>query len=124
VSSGKEKRKYPRKETHIPVRYRYLGDPVNAFKAGTITRNIGEGGVRFNASEFVSRASRLMLEMDVPMLTRPVKAISKVAWIRKSPSGETYDIGNQFLEISRENKKDIARYVDSLSMYNDGDEEA
>jgi len=123
VEGGTDKRKYPRADTHIPVRYRKLGDPEDAFKAGTITKNISQGGVRFKAEEFVSRASRLVLEMDVPMLPKPVRAISKVAWIKKAPSGKEYEIGNQFLEISKSDKKDISAFVDSLAMYNSRDDE-
>ncbi len=66
-------------------------------------------------------ACRLILELDIPMLTKPVKAISKVAWIRKSDAGDEYEVGNQFLEMSKQDKELVSEYVDSLDMYNDSE---
>ena len=64
-------------------------------------------------------ACRLILELDIPMVTKPIKAISKVAWIKKSNSGKDYEVGNQFLEISKKDKELISEYVNSLSLYNE-----
>ena len=114
-----ENRRFPRVTTHIPVKYRKLRDPEGTVKAGTITRNLSEGGVRFKTSEFISMACRLILELDMPMFTKPVKAISKVAWIRKEASGDDFEVGNQFLEISKQDKELVSEYVNSLLLYND-----
>jgi len=100
----------------IPIKYHKVGDyGPKALNANTISRNLSEGGVRFRTAEFVSRACRLIVEIEVPMFPKPVKAISKVAWIRKVDSGDNYEIGNQFLEISDEDKKRISEYVNSLT---------
>jgi len=115
-----EKRRFPRIETRIPVKYRKLGD-AGVQGTGTLTRNISEGGLRFRTREFISMACRLIVELDIPMIPKPVKAISRVAWIRKAPSGEDYEIGNQFLEISKQDKEVVSQYMDSLSVYNDGE---
>jgi hypothetical protein len=114
-----DKRRYQRIATHIPVKYRKLRDAEGQMSQGTITKNLSEGGVRFKSAEFISRACRLVLELDMPMFTKPVKAISKVAWIKKSPTTDDFDIGNQFLEISREDRSLVAEYVKGLSLYND-----
>ena len=114
-----EKRKFPRVKTYIPVKYRKLGDSAGTSRAGVITKNLSEGGVRFRASEFISMACRLVLEMDMPMFNKPVKAISKVAWIRKTPSGDNYEIGNQFLEMSKKDKELVSEYINSLVLYNE-----
>ncbi|RKY41167.1 MAG: hypothetical protein DRP85_07020 [Candidatus Makaraimicrobium thalassicum] len=114
-----EKRKFPRVRTHIPVKYRTLGSSEKMMRASTITRNLSEGGVRFNTGEFISRACRLVLELDIPMFTKPVKAISKVAWIRKTGAGDDYEVGNQFLEISRKDKELVSEYLKGLILYNE-----
>ncbi|MBD3426870.1 MAG: hypothetical protein GF409_06525 [Candidatus Omnitrophica bacterium] len=121
VDNFAEKRKYPRVSTHIPVRYRKLGEPEGQMRTNTITKNISEGGIRFGAPEFISRACRLVLELDIPMINKPVKAISKVAWIRKDGERADYEVGNQFLEISRKDKELVSEYVSSLNLYNDND---
>ncbi|MFH1837117.1 MAG: PilZ domain-containing protein [Candidatus Omnitrophota bacterium] len=122
MQNDHEHRRYKRVTTHIPVKYRKLTDAIEVEKTGTISRNLSEGGVYFKADEFISMACRLILEMDMPMFTKPVKAISKVAWIKKSRSGEDYEIGNQFLEISKQDRALVSEYVDSLSLYNNGEE--
>lgn len=113
-----EKRKYPRVSANIPVKYRKLGGAAGALGTGTIIKNLSEGGVRFKTNEFISMACRLVLEMDVPPLTSPVKAISKVAWIRKAPAGSDFEIGNQFLEMSRSDKKIVSDYINNLTSTN------
>ena len=109
-----EKRKFPRADTHIPLKYKQLRASGGVSGTGTVTKNLSEGGVRFRASEFVAMACRLILELDVPQFDKPIKAISKVAWIRKVASGDEYEIGNQFLEISKEDKKYVAEYIEQL----------
>ena len=119
MENSDEKRKFPRVVTHIPIKYRKLGDSDDSARSGTITKNLSEGGVRFRSAEFVSRACRLVVELDMPMFTEPVKAISKVAWIRKTESGNDFEVGNQFLEISKKDKALVSEYVNSLNLYND-----
>ena len=114
-----EKRRSPRVATHIPVKYRKLSDSEGVSRASVVTKNLSEGGVRFRAPEFISMACRLLVELDMPMFTKPIKAISKVAWIRKASSEDDYEIGNQFLEISKSDKELISEYVDSLNHYNE-----
>jgi Tfp pilus assembly protein PilZ len=124
VNESSEKRKYDRVKTHIPVRIRKLKDGSTAEGSSSITKNLSMGGIRFRTTEFISMACRLILELDIPMFTKPVKAISKVAWIRKTPSGSDYEIGNQFLEMSKEDKELVSEYVSSLGMYNEPSSEA
>ncbi|MFH1878738.1 MAG: PilZ domain-containing protein [Candidatus Omnitrophota bacterium] len=121
MGENTDNRKYPRVDTCIPVRYRKLGDPKEKLSEGTISKNLSEGGVRFKTAEFISRACRLILEVDIPMISKPVRAIAKVAWIRKMPSEKDFEIGNQFLEITRNDKELVAEYVDSLKLYNGND---
>ena len=116
-----ERRKQARIEAHVPVRYHKLRDGAGDKEASSITRNISKNGLRFRTTEFVSMACRLIVELDIPMIPKPVKAISRVAWIRKAPSGDDYEIGNQFLEMSKQDKEVVSQYMDSLSVYNDGE---
>ena len=121
MNEATEKRKFTRVKTHIPVKYRKLREGAGSVGFGSLSRDLSQGGVQFRAEEFISMACRLIVEVDIPMLTRPVKAISKVAWIRKTDSGDDYEIGNQFLEISKKDRELISEYVESLEMYNSPD---
>jgi c-di-GMP-binding flagellar brake protein YcgR len=111
-----ERRRFQRTESSLPVKYRNL--KMAAAPAGSTTNDIGGGGIRFKTNEFISLACRLVLEITIPTVQRPIKAISKVAWIKKSPNNEQYELGNQFLEISKEDRAAITDYVSRLSSSN------
>ena len=111
--SVEEKRRFARVESHLPLNYKNL-KKLKADASSVLTNDIGEGGVRFKSSEFISMACRLLLEINLPTMAEPVKAISKVAWIRKGPDGREYEIGNQFLEISKEDRSRIIDFVNKL----------
>ena len=107
-----EKRRYPRVESNLPIQYKNLRKS-SELPAGSLTSNISTGGVRFKSSEFISLACRLIVQITLPTSPRPIKAISKVAWIRKLPSNDQYELGNQFLEMSSEDKTNIANFINS-----------
>ena len=106
-----ERRRSQRIEFSLPLQYRNLRT-VGGSSNGSLTRDICAGGVRFKSSEFISLACRLVLEITLPTAAKPIKAISKVAWIRKVPSTDEYELGNQFLEITKEDKAHILDFVD------------
>jgi hypothetical protein len=111
-----EKRKSPRVKTSIPIRYRVQRDGTEAVGAGSVTCDVSTGGLRFMANEFFSTACRLILELDIPTMEKPIKAVSKVAWIEKAKPGADYEyeVGNQFMEINAKDKELIAKYVRSI----------
>lgn len=108
-----EKRRYPRVESSLPVQYRNLKNTIS-LPTGSLSTNISEGGVRFKSNEFISLACRLVLEITLPTASRPVKAISKVAWIRKLPSGEAYELGNQFIDMTKEDKEHVLVFINNI----------
>lgn len=111
-TKGPEKRRYPRVETHLPVRYRKLDEPWSAMKTGTITRNLSKGGLKFRAKEFISRSCRMLMEVEVSS-PRPVKAISRVSWIKKCPHSEDFDVGSHFLEMTGADRKTLFFFMDA-----------
>lgn len=109
-----EKRRFPRAESVIPVQYRNLRGIENS-TAGSLTRNISEGGICFKTTEFISLACRLVVELELPAVSKPIKAISKVAWIRKLSPADQYEVGNQFLEMSKEDKAHITNFISEVA---------
>lgn len=105
-----DRRRYPRIVTSLPLQYRNLRKS-SEIPAGSVIRNISEGGIAFKSSEFISLACRLVVEISLPASEKPVKAISKVAWIKKLPVGDQYELGNQFLDMTKEDKDAIAGFV-------------
>ena len=105
-----ERRRAPRVKFNLPIQYknlRKIGEPP----VDSSTKDICEGGIAFKTSEFISLACRLVVEIKLPTTDKPIKAISKVAWIRKSSPGNQYELGNQFLEITKEDKAHILDFV-------------
>ena len=105
-----DKRRYKRVDANVPVQYKNLRIPTD-LPIGSIARNLSEGGVCFQTGKFISLACRLIVEISIPTSLKPIKAISKVAWIRKIPSTDQYELGNQFLEITKEDKVNILNFV-------------
>jgi c-di-GMP-binding flagellar brake protein YcgR len=109
------KRRFTRVDSNVPVLYKNLRMSAE-LPAGSVARNLSEGGVCFQTSKFISLACRLVVEISIPTSLKPIKAISKVAWIKRMPSSDLYELGNQFLEISKEDKTNILSFVNqSLS---------
>lgn len=105
-----ERRKYKRINSIIPLQYKKLRQ-LSGGSVGVVARDVGEGGVRFLANEFLPLASRLVVEVFLPARAKPIKAIAKVAWIKKIPSADQYEVGNQFLEVGKEDKNNLSDYM-------------
>lgn len=110
MSQKSEQRKHQRIRSRFPLKYKDMKEAGREFR-GTISKNISEGGVRFRSDRFISLACRLVVELNLPELTKPVRAVSKITWIKKLPAGDDYEVGNQFLEISKEDKGFIRNFV-------------
>jgi c-di-GMP-binding flagellar brake protein YcgR len=65
------------------------------------------------SKKFISLACRLVVEISLPTLTKPIKAISKIAWIKKVPVTDEYLLGNQFLEMTKEDKAHVINFVNN-----------
>lgn len=104
----KEKRKSPRVKTKIPVRFKEIRDGAEIVGVGSLTCDLSAGGLRFTTNKEISTPCRLILELDMPSQTKPIKAVSKVAWVQKAKAGEDYEVGNQFMEITEKDRELIA----------------
>jgi len=109
-----EKRISPRFKIDTPVEYRMLRGAREAVQ-GSVLSDISAGGVRFITNEFLALTARMVLDITLPVPERPIFAVSKIAWIKKLPMGDRYEIGNQFLEISRDDKARLSSYLNRAS---------
>jgi c-di-GMP-binding flagellar brake protein YcgR len=109
-NSVEDKRRYKRVGVSLPLEYKDLRKSSDLPK-GSLLKNISEGGVSFSSKEFMSLACRLILTINLPNSSKPVKAISKVAWIRRMPISDQYELGNQFLEITKEDREQVVDFV-------------
>jgi len=110
IEGTPERRRFARVGSAVPLQYKKLKQ-LSEGTIGAITQDVSEGGVKFLANEFLPLASRLVVELFLPAQPRPIKAISKVAWIKKATSSDQYIIGNQFLDVGRDDKGQLNDYV-------------
>lgn len=110
---SKEKRQYPRVKTRIPLLYRKRSDEAGAVGFGLLTNDVCAGGLQFRIKEFISKACRLILEIDLPVQTKPIQVSSKAAWINDVNTSVDYEIGNEFMEITKKDQAIISKYVNS-----------
>lgn len=108
-----DKRRFKRIDANLPVNYRNLRK-IGESPTGSSAKNISEGGVCFKSSEFISLACRMVVEITIPNSEKPVKAITKVAWIKRIPNTEHYELGNQFLDMTKEDKAHISNFIKQI----------
>lgn len=113
INNRSDRRKFERVNSTVPMQYKKLKETSEG-TIGALTQDVGEGGTKFIANEFLPLATRLVVELFLPAQPKPIKAISKVAWVRKAASGNQYEIGNQFLDIARDDKGQLAEYIKRL----------
>jgi len=106
----KERRKCARIDARLPLQFKDIQRPIETY-AGSLTKDISESGVRFLSNDFLSIFTRLLLEVSVPSFSRPIKAISKVAWIRKVSRSNQYSVGLQFMDMTEEDKKHLLSFI-------------
>lgn len=117
IEIGNERRKFARFDNKLPVQYKNVKELAESFIGG-LTKDISEGGIRFIGNDFLSLANRLLLNIVLPAPFNQIKVISKVAWIRKIPMGDQYEIGNQFLTMSSKDKKELKGYLEKTEKPN------
>jgi len=98
----------------IPLQYNELHGNTYLTK-GTLTKDLSSGGVQFTSDRFIGLACHLMLEMQLPSMSKSIKAISKPAWIRKTRCGTNYEIGSQFLALTSEDASLLSDFIKTSS---------
>jgi len=106
----KERRSFPRVNARLPLQFKDIQRPIETY-SGTLTRDVSEGGARILSSEFLSIFTRLLVEVSVPQFSRPIKAISKVAWIQKIARSNQYSVGIQFMDMTEEDKRHLSSFI-------------
>ncbi len=87
-----EKRRYERIPFRQPVQFQSK-DP--AFRGGSLSCDLGEGGVRVDMFDFVPLDTELTLEIRLA-IEKIVGYVGRVVWIRKFPFADRYQAGLEF----------------------------
>ena len=109
-----ERRRHVRENVTLPLTISKLKGSAVSFIGSSRSRDLSEGGICVKCPEFMPRAKRMLLEIEIPVSDGSVKAIAKVAWISKGSIDEGFTLGAQFLEIKKEDAERIHSFVDTL----------
>ena len=110
MSTSQEKRKHPRFNFSMPMRYKRIGKDVRDFK-GSLIKNLSKGGAQVNTFEFLPLNVKLAVEIPLLSGVQPVKGVCRVAWVRKAAFSEQYDAGVEFVDFDQENTEQIAKFI-------------
>ena len=103
---GEEKRRFRRIDLHAPVRYQVRGavDFDN-----TVSDDISEGGLAFNAFKFIPPSTPIMLEID--LLSRMLRPIGRVSWCQPLPHSNRNRLGVEFVEFNPSERNFLSDYI-------------
>ena len=118
-----EKREFVRIQTDIPIRYKFLSKTVeledDQVYEGITTNLSGSGLLLLGKLPSVTWIPALLMEdiiiglnLLLPALDRPIKALGRVAWIEAFQKGsDRCALGIRFKEIAKEHQDEILKYL-------------
>jgi len=107
-----EKKRYKRIPDDLPISYQVLPE---AKTSNLLTRDISQGGIRFLIHDFVSKDSMMEIKINFKKIHYALVAMVQVCWVRKDPSGDRYEIGVEFVNLSKEAANHLIAYIDSVT---------
>jgi len=126
VKKGKltssEKRRYVRLQpkeaisVHFKIVTQAEGEKVTSHQAKT--KNVSGGGMFLEIPLLQSKllegillgTHNLLLNIDIPAVSHPVKALAKVVWVEGKNSSR-YGVGVSFLSINEEDRNKLVNYI-------------
>ena len=123
-----ERKEFVRIGTDVPVRYKFLSKTVpidtDGIYEGTTCNISGSGLLLSGKIPGFSWIPGLLMEEIVlgvnvllPSLNMPVKALAKVAWVEAIQKGsDKCSMGLRYKEISKESQDEILKYVIKLQI--------
>lgn len=109
-----EKRKFVRLDTRVKVEYHII--ELSETELKSFTKNLSQGGICLFLDSLVRKDTLLELKLFLPEQTEPIQTTGKIVWIDSFKLGnkdaqEQYEAGIEFINISDEDRKKIAKYV-------------
>lgn len=106
-----ERRRFRRLTYKEPISFRDLLSPHETF-TGALAQDVSTGGLRMNSNRFLPKDGRVLLLLSLPGQESPMRVISRVAWTRSGPLGETHDTGLEFIGMDSRDRDAVAGYVE------------
>ena len=109
-----DRRRYPRIDLQLPLRYRMLtklGDAAPEGLSGSRTKNLGVGGLCVGSDTPLPEGAMLELELSLPSDKgeMPVRMAGRVAWCRAG--GSSCEVGVELVSVSEPHLRRLISYV-------------
>ncbi len=112
---GQEKRIYKRVSANVPISYKIVGTEVEPRM--TRSKDLSAGGLKLVlfTEEKIWVGFLLDVEVYLPGKIHPISAQAKVVWVRdyQEELRKGYEVGVEFIDILKEEKIEIAKFVHS-----------
>jgi len=103
-----ERRRYIRIPETVEITYRKIPEVKSS---QFLTKDVGEGGVRFFVHKFLPKGSLLRVRIKFEKEAFCVEAIVRVRWIRNIFNDERFEIGVEFIEIPLDALNKLKYYI-------------
>lgn len=107
----KERRRFVRIPESSHVTYRIM---PNVKTGDYITRDIGQGGLRFLVHQFVPKDSFLKIRLTLQNISFSFEALVKVVWIIEEPRSERFEVGVEFVNMPQDATKHLVDYIKDI----------
>jgi c-di-GMP-binding flagellar brake protein YcgR len=111
-----ERRKYPRYEARILIKYKKLNDPISLWQVGSEIKNISLGGLLFSAYEKMPVGTLLIFKLQIITKDSTTKLIELNAKVVGVEDGiVSYDTRVVFTEISNIEKAFLKQFINYIA---------
>ena len=103
-----ERRKFVRIRQRDIVNYAILFQFKSSRK---LTQDLSLRGARFISDNFIPIHAILKLEIKLMDMPRMINAVARVAWIREIFDDENFEVGVEFMDISKEDSRFLNEHL-------------
>ena len=106
-----EQRRFIRIPQDLPISYEIL---PNTESKESITQDIGQGGIKFFSRKPVPKYSLLKIGISLKEESLYFEAMVRVAWVRPDACSDRYEIGAEFIHLSKQSGRQIDDYINRI----------
>ena len=109
-----ERRRFPRIGCMLPVRL-YPRDNPKVIE--TLTKDLGQGGLRCLSPSSRTVSSLVSLEIALGPGERPLSLRACIVWVEMVPNSKQFYLGLAFQDLSDEDTVRLSSYIDKVSSH-------
>lgn len=110
----KEKRRFLRLPASARIEFKRIGYTGERKK---LSKDISIAGLRFLSDRFLPVSSHIKINLHIEEGEMPIQFICQVVWTKSLYNDESYEIGAEIREISRESQDRLKRYIGTLRTF-------